>query len=383
MDEVIRQACTGTSPNDVVLSVRELPPHYRGKVALISLRFKPAFVSLLVAFGKAFSDLGLKVEFVLDSAYVEFAELSRVAPIVVYSKTASAGSYTHGIFFNVSVHNQRLASSLKNEGARIAYVYHEPWQLSFSHLKSEGIRGSFTSLLAHQASIGMLKVADTIILPSRYGGLIYGQGDIRHNPRVFYIPLLFDDEGGDALLQGLDGKRYFSYMGAICRAHGFDQYLSFMRHSFRRNLGLKFMIASALPLPAYVMKDNLIQSNLDKITIQCGRPLQNDEINKCYAASFCVWNLYRRSTQSAVLPKAFMFGTPVIANRTGAFPEFIKDGYSGRFASANDDLGIESALEDIRQNLARYSNNCRDTFLNTFFYRSNLKLLEKLLEQRY
>jgi glycosyltransferase involved in cell wall biosynthesis len=74
-----------------------------------------------------------------------------------------------------------------------------------------------------------------------------------------------------------------------------------------------------------------------------------------------------------------MFGAPVLADRTGSFPEFIQDGFNGKFASARDYKGIASALENIRENIDQYEINCRHTFLETFFYRSNLEALSKLL----
>jgi glycosyltransferase involved in cell wall biosynthesis len=351
----------------------------RGRIALVSLRFKPAFVSHLAAFGKACQELGFEVEFVVDPEYARSPDLAAIARVTVYSDSMADNSYTHAVFANVSTANRDFARGLKPCGAKILYVYHEPWGSSLDFFRGEGIRGGVTGALAHRVSVQMLKLADAVILPSKYAARVYGQGDIRYNPNAFYLPLLFDDEADGMRLKETGRRQYFSYIGTICQAHGFAEYVDFMRESLVRKWNLNFMIASRVRLPAYVLMDNVISRNLDKVEILCGRPLQNGEINRCYSESFCVWNMYRRSTQSGVLPKAFMFGAPVLANRIGSFPEFIQDGFNGKFASARDHKAVLSALESIRENIGHYTVNCRKTFLETFFYRANLPELARLL----
>lgn len=354
-------------------------PVMKNKVALISLRFKPAFVSHLAAFGKACQELGFEVEFVVDAAYAHFPDLAAIAPIAVYSDSIRENLYTHAVFANVSLQNRRLACELKSGGTKILYLYHEPSGSWSDFFRTEGIRGGVTGALAHRVSVSMLRLADAVILPSRYGADVYGRRDIRHNPNAFYIPLLFDDETLGQSREEPCLRRYFSYIGTICEAHSFDEYVAFMRWSLARKSDLKFLIASRLPLPGYILKDEIVRRNLDRVEIRCGQPLHNEQINRCYAESFCVWNVYRRSTQSGVLPKAFMFGTPVMASRTGSFPEYVRDGFNGKFVSPEDADQIQAALDQIFGNIAEYSVNCRKSFLETFFYRANLVELEQLL----
>jgi glycosyltransferase involved in cell wall biosynthesis len=224
----------------------------------------------------------------------------------------------------------------------------------------------------------MLKVSDAVILPSRYAAEVYAEGDVRYNSNAHFIPTMYDDEGAGLVLQRA-ARKYFSYIGAICRGHEFDQYVAFMKRAFARRVNLHFMVASKDRLPDYVLKDKLVQDNRDRVEVVCGRALSSEEINRYYAQSFCVWNLYRRVTQSGVLVKSFMFGTPVIASRAGSFPEFVKDGFNGRFASVEDHAAIEAAVLDIREHLDEYTANCRKTFLETFFYRKTLPEFERLL----
>jgi len=350
----------------------------KAKVVIISLRFNPAFTQHLIAYAKAARELGHEPEFLLDPTYRDFPELNLARSHYESVTNTPAGAWSYAIFLNPSLENEKLAITLKQQGAKISYLYHEPWQMSLHYLWSEGLVGTLKAIMAHHVTIPALKLADTVVVPSRYGLQKYRQSDARYNANGIYMPLLYDDEAHSAIPESLTEKRYFGYIGSLCRSHGFDQYLSFVRYALQRDLKISFLIASRNPLPAGTASDPLFSQNPDRVKIHCGKPLGN-EINRFYAESICVWNLYRRSTQSGVLPKAFMFGTPVIAENIGSFPEFIQDGLNGRFASARDHQGIWTAFEDIRSNIAAYAANSRRTFLETFYYRARLEDLRHLL----
>lgn len=350
------------------------------KVALVSLRFNPAFIQHLIAYAKAMRELGHEPEFLLNSAYRTFPELDDVAPVKNVGADLNALAYRHAVFLNPSVENEDLAKTFKRNDARILYIFHEPWQMCFDYLWSEGFVATLKAIMAHHVTVPALRLADTVLLPSQYGLREYKKSDVKYNGNCIELPLLFDDESTEAMQKSLERKRYFGFIGSLCRSHGFDQYLSFVRFALRHNSKISFLIASRNPIPGRFLSDPLFSRNGDRLEILCGQPLTNNEINRCYAKSFCVWNLYRRSTQSGVLPKAFMFGSSVIAGRIGSFPEFIQDGVNGRFADAQDHENIWRALEDIRSNLDAYATNSRKTFLKIFYYRSHLAELGRLLD---
>jgi len=110
-----------------------------------------------------------------------------------------------------------------------------------------------------------------------------------------------------------------------------------------------------------------------------GKPLTNMEINEAYERSFCVWNAYRRSTQSGVLPKAFMFGTPVIASNIGSFPEFVRDGENGYLIDDYDFEALSQKLLLVRGNISAMSKNCRTTFENTFHWKAQISKMKTIL----
>ena len=120
--------------------------------------------------------------------------------------------------------------------------------------------------------------------------------------------------------------------------------------------------------------------NSGTLRLSYGRPLTNLEINQAYERSFCVWNVYRRSTQSGVLPKAFMFGTPVIASNLGSFPEFVRDGENGYLV---DDYSFESLYRKlilVNENIGIMSQNCRNTFEKTFYWKAQVSKVRDMLE---
>jgi len=349
------------------------------RAVLVSLRFTPAIVQHLVAYSKALQELGFTVEAVLDGAYREVTELAGMTRASTEERDLERTSFSHAIFFNVSFDNPALATRMKRAGARIIYIYHEPWEASFAFLRTDGLGIRIKAAIAHRVSRPMLKVADLVLVGSAYGLNAYRRADARYNPSASCFPLIYDDDAGQPAPETAREKLHFSYLGNIARVHGFDQFIRVMRESLKRKSGIRFLIASRFALPEFVLKDDVIRRNLDKIELICGRTLTNEEINGCYARSFGVWNLYRRSMQSGVLPKAFMHGTPVVASRVGSFPEYVRDGFNGRFACGDDPGEVLSAMDEIRERSDEYARNCRQSFLDIFLYKSRLEELRQLL----
>ncbi|HEX4039815.1 MAG TPA: glycosyltransferase [Acidobacteriaceae bacterium] len=350
-----------------------------GKVAIVSLRFNAAFLQHMIAYAKAVTELGMQATFVLDTVYRRFAELEAVAPIIGRAEALTVNDWTHAIFFNVAKENRMAAGALKRGGAKVYCLYHEPWQMSAAYLRNEGLSATVKAALAHRMTVPLLRMADMVILQSQCGLRIYRQADARYSPSAVYIPLMYDDDAGKERNGAATEKQYFSFIGNPCRAHGFDQYVEAIRYACAAGRDLRFLIASRHAAPSSLMKDPILRAHSDQIELRCGRPLSNSEMNRCYEESFCIWNVYRRSTQSGVLPKAYMFGTPVIASRIGSFPEYVQEGMTGLFADGSEAHEVISGVERIRENLSSLGAICRKEFLETFYYRSRLEDLRQVL----
>ena len=115
----------------------------------------------------------------------------------------------------------------------------------------------------------------------------------------------------------------------------------------------------------------------ERVKIQKGRFLTNDEIDRYYSSTKVLWNAYNRMTQSGVLAKAFMFGTPAIMMRHN-LNEFAHDGEEVVAIDENKSYEqIENAISKIIEEFDRFSNNCRNQFLQSFYYKNfNEKMSE-------
>lgn len=109
--------------------------------------------------------------------------------------------------------------------------------------------------------------------------------------------------------------------------------------------------------------------------------MSNDEINEYYASTYVVWNAYARTTQSGVLAKAFMFGTPAIVLRKNS-NEFMRDGIEVVAIEDNtDNSQIVRAIQQIRNNFEIYSRNCRMQFQRLFFYKQYNSQFSSIIER--
>jgi glycosyltransferase involved in cell wall biosynthesis len=198
------------------------------------------------------------------------------------------------------------------------------------------------------------------------------------------MPLPFDDEVGEERFEQMRSrKRYFGFVGTACKAHGFDDFVKFAKYAVLNGGDIPFLIATWVDLSSLLQSDRelagLVQQG--KIRMQHGRRLSNDEINQYYLECFCIWNVYKRSTQSGVLPRSFMAGTPVLASRVGSFPEDVFPGLTGEFADADEDpAAILATVQRMQEHANDYVDVCRKRFLEKFFYTANRAQLVDILK---
>ena len=127
---------------------------------------------------------------------------------------------------------------------------------------------------------------------------------------------MFDDLA-TTILPG-EMREFVSYIGTVAEYRAFDKFLKYAcwyMDSNQNDRRIRFLIAtrSALSQEIHQQLSPYIDNGL--LFIQSGRPLTNFEIGDYYARSLVVWNVYRRSMQSGVLPNAYMYGTPVLITR--------------------------------------------------------------------
>jgi len=119
------------------------------------------------------------------------------------------------------------------------------------------------------------------------------------------------------------------------------------------------------------------------LKINHGKPLKNSEINQAYANSFAVWNLYNRSTQSGVMPKAQMFGTAPIASTIGSFPEFIQNGVNGFLMSDYNFNELKKTIYNAFENREKLFENCRSNFFQKFYFANYVDEIKHIVENMF
>jgi len=350
------------------------------KIYIASLKFSPGHFSHVIAYSKLFSELGFETNLLISKDYSKMIENSDV-PVSFFEDKIPEFNADIILFANPSTINHKMAKLYKKNGTKILYLYHEPFDSIPEYLK-EGLKQTIKAIGAHYFSVKLLKLSDLVIVPSNFALNLYKKSDMKYCRNVSVIPLLFDDEHGNNI--DINDKEYFSYIGHAVIGHAFDIYLDFIKYAYKKEYKMKFMIATKTDLSDILSKDKIIQEMVSKnvLKITHGRPLKNSEINEAYKKSFCVWNLYRRSTQSGVLPKAFMFGTPVLASNIGSFPEYVKNCKNGYIVETSDLKKYEKliqSIQNIQNKLDFMSLEARKTFENTFYYMSQIKNTKNIL----
>jgi glycosyltransferase involved in cell wall biosynthesis len=342
----------------------------------------------MIALAQSLRLLGFAVTFILDEKYLSisgFSLIGNMVPSSQFLNDPARPAIDVAIFCNSAIKNYSLARTLRAEKTSVFYLFHEPesvwnWQV----LKSEGAMKALRFFFSTYYSIKTVRRASGVIVCSSYAQSLYQRNYLRFNPNVYVVPLPFDDEvGSERFEQMRSQKQYFGFVGTACKAHGFDAFVEFAKFALRNGSDIPFAIATRVGLASLLQSDQELAGLVKqgKIRMQHGRELSNDEINQHSLECFCIWNVYRRSTQSGVLPRSFMAGTPVLASRVGSFPEEVQPGLTGEFVDVNEDpAAILATVQNLRAHAEEYVDACRKRFLGKFYFRANCNRLAEILE---
>lgn len=351
------------------------------KSIIASKNYNPGHFSHMIANAKLLKKNGYEIYFrwhdAFNSMFTGLEGLGEI-PRNTTLLTLKAGDLFIVWFPSISVLFDMLAVRIFTS-ARIIYVYHEPFESISAYLDS-GFDWKKTVRIVLISYVNRLLAfcSNTIILPSAKAFNTYRLKYHSTKPYA-YIPLLFDDESYEFV--ELPKRRYVSYIGTIAADHAFDKYVDFVEEALKspKMFDLDFLIATRTKLPANV-RDRLQNCIFaGRVRILEGAPLSNKVINLCYAQSWIVWNAYRRSMQSGVLPKSYMFGTPVLTTELNRSEFFINGMHGAEIESTYQYNEIESAILTVKENFLHISNSCKDMFLKTFYYEANSDSFIKLV----
>lgn len=342
-------------------------------VLVISLNFNPGHVSHMIASYKQCKELGYKPFYYVSQPFVDF--LPKDSQSLVYGLD-SVENCDLAVFLFPAKTNLRVIYDLKHRfGSKIVYIFHEPLAPMKVYRKA-GFSYKYLARLwvINKISALTVKWSNLVLLPSKKAIEFYEANSQYKNKNYHYIPLLFDDERTSLLAK--KQREYFSYIGTVAADHSFKEYLRFVEWAVIENRipKLKFLIATK---SEFEVPQALVESS--RVRIQKGKPLSDAEINECYASTYVVWNAYARTTQSGVLAKSFMFGTPAIVLRKN-LSEFSDDGKEVVAIDNNTYYDeVEAAISSIINDFEHYSNCARNRFEEVFFYKKYNEELNQLL----
>lgn len=340
---------------------------------IISLNFHPGHVSHMVASYKQCEELGYMASYFVDPGFENYLpKNSRILKNVINSCPTT----DLAIFLFPSHKNLPLIWKMKNKGVKVVYIFHEPLS-SMSDYRKAGFSYKHLAKLWLINCINQLtvKLSDIILLPSKKAVDFYEKNPLYTNQNYNYLPLMYDDERREG--HSSMPRLYFSYIGTVAADHSFNEYLSFVEWAITEDKipNMQFLVAtkSSFEVPEVLKKSK-------RVTIYQGKPFTDEEINAYYASTYCVWNAYARTTQSGVLAKSFMFGTPALVLKNNC-NEFAHDGIEIKAIEDNSNKQeIVEAIEEIVKNFNQYSTSCRKQFMDSFYYRVYNEQFENLID---
>jgi glycosyltransferase involved in cell wall biosynthesis len=351
------------------------------KALVSSLNFNPGHFSHLVANYKLFEDLGFKPYLFINRA-LSIMDTNDMYDKVYDLKGFSKADIQIAVFWFPSLNNIIQIIKLKLFfKSRIIYVFHEPFDSFINYYMSGfGFFKICKIYLINLVNILTIFLSDSVVLPSNSAISLYKKKYKYFNKDFTLIPLMFDDESSNIIT--VEDKCFISYIGTVAADHAFDKFVTFAQGALQNKwfTNYTFLIATSSLIPQSE-KNKLNKYFLDgKIVFSEGSFMSNETINNFYEKSVIVWNAYNRSMQSGVLPKSFMFGTPVLLLKKNA-NEFVDDNKNCILLESNSDINeIKEAINIILKNKVEFSNNCRLKFLSTFYYKSKIENFKKITE---
>jgi len=339
------------------------------KAILTSKRFNPGHISHMEANCKLLEEQGFDVRYSVNKRFLSFPDCGMQGKAASFSDWLALrrGDLFIVWYASVSVVFNLVFVRLFSRATTV-YVYHEPYT-SFSSYRAAGFSRLKTVRVIAISMVSRIicALSDKIILPSERA--LQAMPAAQRQPRRFAkINLMFADES--RLVTQELAREFVSYIGTIAEDHAFGEFVESMQACVADQalLPLRFLIAtrSTVPDKHRAVIDQCVSSG--RLVLQVGRPMSNAEINHFYASSFVVWNAYRRSMQSGVLPKAYMFGTPVLVS-TNNQSEYFQEGVHGALLSVRYTLQeFQHAITWLQAEWPGISRNCRTQFLLNFEY---------------
>ena len=348
---------------------------------IISLKFNYGHLSGLMGWYSMLNSLGYRTSFLMDEQYSGCFDEKNYD--VLYRFSPQIGYYLV-VFFNISAEDWKLARYLKEHtNAKILFIYHEPWRgleneiKRFRHDSKNFIKQVGRMVFARE----VIRSSDLVICPSAQAADFYRNHEARYNPHYVAFPLVFQDDcfGG----KYRKDKTYFSFISTATLDKAVDCFFEFVKYVSSQDVHIQFQVVTSTDISAYLDAEIQQLIAVGRMVVRHGKGLSEAEMNEAYDNSKCTWLAYRSSTQSGVIAKAFMWGSPCIGTNVGVFGDLI-DGTNGKIVSSCDAFEeILNAYYEIEANQQHYERSARQTFERVYSAKQRTNQLADLIDALY
>lgn len=349
-------------------------------IGIYSGKFSIGLLSHMLALDSMAKMCGFESKLVLDSGYDKFVSRKDNVRVISFYEMMLNDAFDVLIIYNIALMDNIVLKKLKrnNPNIKVVFVYHEPWtSISEEVRREKSIIGCIKSLGRYILSKRLLEKVDEIWLPSYNAYNKYERNVERKKLNHVIFPLVFNDE----MDCNVEIKReFFSFISTVSYQKRFKEFLSFLEYYSKKDKTVKFLIATRSNIAKYISKYMISLMDQGRLRIIHGRSLTIEEINMAYRASWCTWLLYRSSTQSGVLAKSVMLGTPCIVSSIPAFKEYVKK-EEWVVDDVNDFEGIINKINIIKADIDDNYIYARKIYFENFSVEGNLERFKKRMIQ--
>lgn len=334
------------------------------RILLTSLKFNTGHLSSIAGWKRLADLAGHDTVLYLDKNYVNYLSVPGAYCVYDEKDLYKIGNIDVVIIINLSLKDSAFLKKFKKtSNAKVIFIHHEPWcgwriEIERSR-QSKFIQFLLRRLAKRAFGAKVLKCSDLVVCPSNACAEFYKKNESHINKNFLVFPLIYPDEMIGAERHK---KEFFSFIAYANGHKAFSTFIKFVKYASKRDDHIRFQIATKTDITSYIDDDLMdLQAN-DRLIIQQGRDLTVDEINAAYDSSICTWLAYKSSTQSGVIFKTFMVGSPCVASNIGVFGEQV-DGNNGILLSNPDDLQeIYEAYLRIKADFQHFSVAARKSF---------------------
>ena len=348
---------------------------------IISLKFNYGHLSGLMGWYSMLNSLGYRASFLMDEHYSECVDEG--AYDVLYS-LSPRDHYNLVVFFNISTKDWKLAGYFKKQtNTKILFVYHEPWRglgdesKRYKHDGKNFVKQVGRMLCARS----VIRASDMVICPSTKAADYYRNHEAKYNSHYTVFPLVFQDDCQEGNYR--QKKLFFSFISTANPEKAADSFFAFSKYASSKDAHIQFQVVTSTDISVYLDADIQQLIAEGRMVVRHGKGLSEAEMNEAYDNSKCTWLAYRSSTQSGVIAKAFMWGSPCIGTNVGVFGDLI-DGTNGKIVSSCDAFEeILNAYYEIEANEQYYERSARQTFERVYSTEQRTNQLADLIDSLY